>query len=172
MDQSTNISETYSSTAKDEPSDLSRTLGFVIGFFGIYFLVIGLFSLLAITVLQNSDLGKEMSDKDIYALIKAIISLFISLSAMFIAYKLIKRLDSGRILFNILTIIVIMLSIAQNAYNQHLIARSFANMPAELAAAAKGSESAASLTVFILPAILVLLAIILNWRKMKAWLTR
>ena len=167
-------SELEQNTAvQNQPSDISRTLGFIIGFFGIYFLVIGLFSLLAILVLENSALGAEsMSDKDIYALILTITSIFISLTAIFIGYKLIKRLDIGRKVFNIYTIIIILISLAQNAYNQHIIARSFSNMPPELAAAARGSESAASLTVFILPTLLVCLGIILNWRQIKAWFTR
>ena len=95
-------------------SDLSRTLGFIIGFFGIYFLVISLFSLLAITVLQNSDaITGSMPEKDIYAIVLTISSIFISLAAMFIGYKLIKRLDSGRKLFNVLTVVSILISIAQ-----------------------------------------------------------
>lgn len=151
----------------------SRTLGFIIGFFGIYFLVIGLFSLLAILVLESSELGVgAMSDKDIYSLVLTITSIFISLSAMFIGNKLIKRLDIGRKLFNVLTIVSILISIAQYTYNQHLIGKSFANMPPELAAAARGSESSSSQLVFILPAVLVILAVILNFGKMKSWLTR
>jgi len=179
MSESTNLGspnleiESKPNEIQNPPSDSSRTLGFIIGFFGIYFLVIGLFSLLAFLVLENSELAVEsMSDKDIYALVLIINSIFVSLAAMFIGYKLIKRLDSGRVIFNIFTIVIILISLAQNAYNQHIIARSFANMPAELAAAAKGSESAASLMVFILPTVLVLIGIVLNWRKMKSWLTR
>ena len=153
--------------------DTARTLGFIIGFFGIYFLVIGLFSILAFTVLHNSSAGPEsMPEKDVYALIITITSILISLSAMFIGYKLIKRLDSGRKLFNILTIASILISVAQYTYSQNLIAKSFANMPPELAAAARGSESAASQLVFILPAVLVVLALILNFAKIKAWLVR
>ena len=176
MTESTSANTTIN-TGLDKPqnqaSDISRTLGFIIGFFGIYFLVIGLFSLLAFLVLENSELGLEaMSDKDLYALVLIINSIFVSLAAIFIGYKLIKRLDIGRKLFNIYTVIIILISLAQNAYNQHIIAKSFANMPAELAAAAKGSESSASYIVFILPAVLVLLAILLNWEKMKAWLTK
>ncbi len=177
MSEPTNLAnselESKPNEAQDQPSDISRTLGFIIGFFGIYFLVIGLFSLLAFLVLENSDLGVEsMSDKDIYALVLIINSIFVSLAAMFIGFKLIKRLDIGRVLFNVFTVVIILISLAQNAYNQHIIARSFSNMPAELAAAARGSESSASFTVFILPAVLVLLAVVLNWGKMKSWLTR
>lgn len=149
-----------------------RTLGFIIGFFGIYFLVIGLFSLLAITVLQNSDIASDtMAEKDIYSLILTITSIFISLAAIFIGYKLIKKLDIGRKLFNGLTVASIVISIAQYTYNQNVIAKSFANMPAELAAAARGSESAASQMVFIFPAVLVVLAIVLNFHKIKGWFT-
>lgn len=175
MNESTNLDnielKSESNESQKQSSDTSRTLGFIIGFFGIYFLVIGLFSLLAFLVLENSDLALElMSDKDIYALILIINSIFVSLTAMFIGYKLIKRLDIGRKVFNIFTFVIILISLAQNAYNQHIIARSFSNMPAELAAAARGSESSASLTVFILPTVLLVLGIVLNWEKMKSWL--
>jgi hypothetical protein len=152
-------------------SGTSRTLGFIIGFFGLYFLVIGLFSLVAITVLKGSTDG-GMPEKDIYAIVLTISSIFISMAAMFIGYKLIKRLDSGRKLFNVLVVVSILISIAQYTYNQNVIARSFSNMPPELAAAARGSESASSQLVFILPAVLVVLAIILNFGKVKEWLTR
>jgi hypothetical protein len=167
------INEQAANEIQNQPSDTSKTLGFIIGFFGIYFLVIGLFSLLAFLVLENSDLGLEsMSDKDIYALVLIINSIFISLTAIFIGYKLIKRLDIGRKIFNVFTAVIILISIAQNAYNQHIIAKSFSNMPAELAAAARGSESSASYTVFILPAVLLVLGFILNWGKIMAWLKR
>lgn len=159
--------------ASPELSDTARTLGFIIGFFGIYFLVIGLFSILAFTVLHNSSAGPEtMSEKDVYSMIITITSIFISLSAMFIGYKLIKRLDIGRKLFNVLTVASILISIAQYTYSQNLIAKSFANMPPELAAAARGSESAASQLVFILPAVLCVLALVLNFGKIKGWLMR
>lgn len=155
----------------ENPSDISRTLGFIIGFFGIFFLVIGFFSIVAFIVLEMSGASTEsMSEKDIYALVLIISSILISLAAMFIGFKLIKRRDIGRILFNILTVIVILISVAQNAYNQHIIAKSFSNMPPELAAAARGSESSSSLLVFILPAILVSIAIVLNWGKVINWL--
>ena len=170
------INETLNAANDSSQGDLttsgaSRTLGFIIGFFGIYFLVIGLFSLVAITVLKGSTDG-GMPEKDIYAIVLTVSSIFISLAAMFIGYKLIKRLDSGRKLFNVLTIASILISIAQYTYNQNVIARSFSNMPPELAAAARGSESASSQLVFILPVILVVLAIILNFGKVKEWLMR
>jgi len=161
---------------KDTPhllGDTARTLGFIIGFFGIYFLVIGLFSIIAFTVLHSSSAGPEtMPEKDVYTLIITITSILISLSAMFIGYKLIKRLDIGRVLFNVLTVASILISIAQYTYSQHLIGKSFANMPPELAAAARGSESASSQLVFILPAVLIVLAIILNFEKIKGWFFR
>jgi len=140
-------------------------------FFGIFFLVISFFSLTSIIILQslNEDSG-SMSEKDTYSLILIICYSLISLSAMVTGYKLIKRLDIGRILFNILTVVVILISIAQNAYNQHLIGKTYANMPADLAANLKGNESSSSLSVFILPVVLILISIVLNWRKIIRWL--
>ena len=172
MSDSKDLHDSNTTDESHQLSDTARTLGFIIGFFGIYFLVIGLFSLIAFTVLHSSSAGPaSMPEKDVYALIITFTSVLISLSAMFIGYKLIKRLDSGRKLFNLLTIASILISIAQYTYSQNLIGKSFANMPPELAAAARGSESAASQLVFILPAILFVLALILNFQKIKSWLT-
>lgn len=172
MSESTIIENSESNIIQKPKSDLPRTLGFIIGFFGIYFLVIGLFSLLAILVIKNSSASlSELSDKDIYTLILTCTSVLFSLGAMFIGYKLIKRLDSGRKLFNIYTVIVILATFAHYTYKQSLIAKSFANMPAELAAAARGNESSATLTLFILPVLLIIIAIILNLPKMKNSLT-
>ena len=155
-------------SVENNRSDLPRTIGFIVGFFGIFFLVIGFFSLLSFAVTEMSSLGDgPLGDKEIYSLILIITSIIISLSAMFIGLQLIKRRTKGRKLFNVLTVFIIFTSIAQYTYNQFIIAKSFSNMPPELAAAARGSESSASLIVFILPCILISIAVILNLPKMR-----
>lgn len=149
-------------------SDIPRTLGFIITFVGVFFLVASFFSLLTILVLQASsnDTG-PMSSRDIYATVLSITSILTSLGAIYIGFKLIKKLDIGRKLFNIYMLIVIALAWGKFTYKQNEIAKSFSNMPAELAANAKQIELGDALTVFILPAILILVALLLNMRRSK-----
>jgi len=86
---------------------------------------------------------------------------------MYIGVKLIKQLDIGRKLFNILTVIVITLSWAKFAYQENEITKSFANKPPELVANAMQIELNSALSVFILPAIMLVVALLLNIRSSK-----
>ncbi len=149
-------------------SEIPRTLGFLIAFVGVFFLVATVFSLITIMVLQVSsgDSG-PLSSKDKYTITLTVTSLFTALGAFYIGVKLIKKLDSGRKLFNIFSLFVIALAWAKFMYKQNAIEKSFANMPAELAANAKQIELGDTLTVFILPAILILVALLLNLRRSK-----
>ena len=153
-------------------SEIPRTLGFLIAFVGVFFLVATLFSLLTIVVLQAStgDSG-PLSSKDKYTIALTITSLLTALGALYVGVKLIKKLDSGRKLFNIFGLIVIALAWAKFMYKQNAIEKSFANMPAELAANAKQIELGDTLTIFILPAILIVVALLLNLRRSKDSLT-
>ncbi len=163
---STNNSDT-DKTLKTQ-SEIPRTLGFLIAFIGVFFLVATLFSLLTIVVLQAStgDSG-PLSSKDKYTIALTITSLLTALGALYIGIKLIKKLDSGRKLFNIFGLIVIALAWAKFMYKQNAIEKSFANMPAELAANAKQIELGDTMTIFILPAILIVVALLLNLRRSK-----
>ena len=149
-------------------SELPKTLGFIITFAGIFFLVASLFSLLTLFVLQASSGDSEsLSTKEIYAVILTISTILTSLAAIYIGIKLIKHLDIGRKLFNIYTVVVIALAWGKYTYQQNEIAKSFANIPPELAAASKGIELSDALTVFILPLILIVTALLLNLGRSK-----
>jgi len=150
-------------------SEIPRTLGFLIAFVGVFFLVATVFSLITIVVLQaaSGDSG-PLSSKDKYTIALSITSLLTALGALYIGIKLIKKLDIGRKLFNIFGLIVIALAWAKFMYKQNSIEKSFANMPAELAANAKQIELGDTMTVFILPAILIVVALLLNLRRSRA----
>lgn len=166
MSNTSNIDANKPSKA---PSEIPRTLGFLIAFVGVFFLVATVFSLITITVLQVSsgDSG-PLSSKDKYTIALSITSLLTALGALYIGIKLIKNLDIGRKLFNIFGLIVIALAWAKFMYKQNAIEKSFANMPAELAANAKQIELGDTLTIFILPAIIIVVALILNLRRSRA----
>jgi len=153
---------------KKNQSELPKTLGFIITFAGVFFLVASLFSLLTLFVLQaamsNAD---SFSSDEKYAAFLTITTILITISAMYIGVKLIKQLDIGRKLFNILTVIVITLSWAKFAYQENEITKSFANKPPELVANAMQIELNSALSVFILPAIMLVVALLLNIRSSK-----
>ena len=143
-------------------SDLARTLGFIIAFAGVFFLVISLFSLLTLLVLQTTGGSGPIPAEEKYALFLTISSILISIAAFIIGIKLIKQQDIGRKLFNAFTVIVIALAWGKYTYKQNEIAKSYANIPAELAAQSKGIELGDAMTVFILPFILIIVALLLN----------
>lgn len=154
-------------------SEIPRTLGFLIAFAGVFFLVATVFSLITIVVLQatSGDSG-PLSSKDKYTIILTVTSLFTALGALYIGIKLIKKQDIGRKLFNIFSLIVIALAWGKFMYKQNAIEKSFANMPAELAANAKQIELGDTLTVFILPAILIVVVLLLNLPRSKDSLSK
>lgn len=155
-------------TPKKPQSEIPRTLGFLIAFAGVFFIVATVFSLITIIVLQSTsgDSG-PLSSKDKYTIALTVTSFLTALGALYIGIQLIKKLDIGRKLFNIFGLIVIALAWAKFMYKQNAIERSFANMPAELAKNAKQIELSDTLTIFILPAILIIVALLLNLPRSK-----
>ncbi len=163
-----NSSKQHTNKSQKKPSEIPKTLGFIIAFAGVFFLIASLFSLLTLFVLQaTSGDSESLSSDEMYATILTITTILTTLSAIYIGVKLIKQLDSGRKLFNIFTVIIIALAWGKYAYQQNEIAISFANMPAELVANAMQIELSSALTVFILPAILLLVVLLLNIRRSK-----
>lgn len=157
----------------NKQSEIPKTLGFIITVAGVFFLVASLFSLLTLVVLQASTGdSSSLSAKEMYATILTVTTILTTLAAVYIGIKLIKQLDIGRKLFNIFTVIVIALAWGKYAYQQNEIAKSFANMPAELVANAKQIELSSAMTVFVLPAILIVVVLLLNLRSSKNSLKR
>jgi heme/copper-type cytochrome/quinol oxidase subunit 2 len=175
----TEVSNTHNTKKPDtnehqnKQSEIPKTIGIIITVAGIFFLVASLFSLLTLFVLQASSGDSEsLSSKEIYATILTITTILTTLASIYIGIKLIKQLDVGRKLFNIFTVVVIALAWGKYAYQQNEIAKSFANMPAELIENAKQIELSSAMTVFILPAILITILLLLNIRSSKASLKR
>ena len=114
MSETSNTHNASNPDANEEQkkrSELPKTLGFIITFAGIFFLVASFFSLLTLFVLQVSSGDSEsLSAKEIYASILTISTILTSLAAIYIGIKLIKYLDIGRKLFNIYTVVVIALA--------------------------------------------------------------
>jgi len=153
---------------KNKPSEIPKTLGFIITAGGVFFLVASLFSLITLFVLQAATGDSEsFSSKEKYAAMLTITTILATLSAVYIGIKLIKQLDIGRKLFNIFTVIIIALAWAKFAYQKNEIAKSFANIPADLAANIVQTELNSAMTVFILPTILIIVVVLLNLKSSK-----
>ena len=169
------MSETNNSTNEKQHkrSELPKTLGFIMTFAGIFFLIASLFSLLTLFILRTSSGDAEsFSPKEIYAVILTITTILTTLAAIYIGIKLIKHLDIGRRLFTLLTVIVMGLSWVKFAYQQKEITVRFAHLPADAVASVKQAELNSTLMVFILPIILILVALLLNTKRSKAALKR
>ncbi len=149
-------------------SEIPRSLGFLITVIGVFFVVATLFSLLTIVVIETAKGGGSLSDNDKYVLLLTITSLITALFAVFIGIKLIQRKDLGRKLFNVFSLLVIAFAWGKYTVKQRMIAESYANIPAELAANAKSIEISDALLVFLLPIILVIVALLLNLPRSKA----
>lgn len=149
-------------------SELPKTLGFIITLAGIFFLFSSFFSFLTLLILRlTSGDSETMSADEIYATLLSFSAILASLAALYIGIKLIKYADVGRRFFNVFTVIVITLVLVKYAYKQHSITQSFANIPPELAANSKGIELSDALTVFILPVILIVVAVLLNIKRSR-----
>lgn len=154
---------------KNKRSEMPKTLGFIITFAGIFFFIASFFSLLTLFVLQTSSGDADsFSPKEIYALILSITTILTTLAAIYIGIKLIKQLDSGRKLFMIFTVVVIALSWLKFAYQRNEILTRFAHLPADAVANVKQAELDGTLTVFILPILLVVIVLLLNTKRAKS----
>lgn len=161
------LGESQQTQTSTKPSVIPSTLGFLIALFGTFFLVATFFSLITIFVLRVTDEG-AMSESEKYAMILTVSSFLTALGALYIGIKLIKRQDVGRKLFNIFSLIVIALAWLKFTYKQNKIAESYANIPKELAANAKQIELSDTLTIFILPILLLVVALLLNLKRSRA----
>ena len=75
---------------QEKRSELPKTLGFIIAFSGIFFLVASFFSLLTLIVLQaTSGDSESFSSKEMYAAILTITTILTTLASIYIGIKLI-----------------------------------------------------------------------------------
>jgi len=148
----------------------------VVGIISIIFAILGLVGSvmsLAASFFMPAVLEAQtnMGFSEGYILGSAILGLLMSLWALFIGIKLIKYKDSGRKQFNIYAIINVLMSIGTYFYMQSAMKSMFSGMDPAAAAAAQEMSSITSLSAFIGPILIIIVALLLNKKSSKESLT-
>lgn len=102
-----------------------------------------------------------------YILGSNLVSLLTSSWAIFIGIKLVKYLDIGRRHFNYYAIFAVCMSVFAFFYTRNTLQDMFSEMKPEMANAAQDLSSVSSAAVFIAPAIILIVALILNQQRVK-----
>jgi len=148
----------------------------VIGIISLIFAILGLLGSIggfAASFFMPQILEAQISmgfDKN-YLLSMNVIGLITSLWALFIGIKLIKYQDKGRRHFNYYTIFTILMSIVTFFYTKNITQNLYANMEPNMAGATVDMSIVSSLSAFIAPVLMIIIALLLNQKKVKDSLT-
>jgi len=144
----------------------------VIGIISLIFSILGLIGAIggiAASYLMPQVLEAQVSmgfDKN-YLLGMNVLGLFTSLWALFIGIKLIKYKDIGRRHFNYYTIFAVIMSIVNFFYTKDITKKLYADMDPKMANAAIDMSTITSLSAFIAPVLIIIVALLLNQKKVK-----
>lgn len=103
-----------------------------------------------------------------YLLGSNIVGLLASLWAIFIGIKLVKYKDTGRKHYNYYAIYAVIMSIVTYFLTKNMMEKVYADMSPEVAGAAMDMSSITSATVFLFPIIIIIIALLLNQKKVRA----
>ena len=159
-------------------SSIPKVIGIISIILGALGLIFGLFGLAgmlfagdAMEALTKAGTGGIPGLSKGYLIGSTALSILTSIWAIFIGFKLLKYLDIGRRHFNFYTIFTIIFSIATFFYTKSMMDEMFADMSPEMASAAGSMGTLSSMGAFIAPIILIIVALLLNQKNVKAVLT-
>ena len=148
----------------------------VIGIISLILAGLGLFG--AIAGIAMSQFMPQIMDAQIqmgfskgYILGSNFLSILTSLWAIFIGIKLIKYQDIGRRHFNYYTVLMIGFSVFAYFYTRSMMENAFSGMKPEMAQAAQDISSISSASIFIAPLIMIIVALLLNQKRVRESLT-
>ena len=96
-----------------------------------------------------------------------IVSLITSLWAIFIGIKLVKYEDIGRRHFNYYAAVMVIMSIIAYFVTRNMMTNMFKDLSPEASAAAMDVSTISSASVFIAPIIIIIVALLLNQKRVK-----
>ena len=145
----------------------------VIGIISLIFAVLGILGALGglaayFFMPQMLEAQVNMGFDKNYLLTMNVIGLFTSFWALFIGIKLIKYLDIGRRHYNYYTILTLVLSIVSFFYTKEMTKKLYENMEPNMAGAAMDMSTISSLSAFIAPVLMIIVALLLNQKRVKA----
>ncbi len=154
-------------------SSIPKVIGIISIILGALGLIFGLFGLASMLLAGDmfdalSQAGGAMGMSKSYMVGSTALSIITSAWAIFIGMKLLKYLDIGRRHFNYYTILTIIISIGTFFYTKSMMDKMFADMSPEMAGAAGGMATMSSLGAFVAPIILIIVALLLNQKNVKA----
>jgi len=144
----------------------------VIGIISLIFSILGLIGAIggiAASYFMPQVLEAQVSmgfDKN-YLLGMNVLGILTSLWALFIGIKLIKYKDIGRRHFNYYTIFTVIISIVNFFYTKDMTKKLYADMDPKMANAAIDMSTITSLSAFIAPVLIIIVALLLNQKKVK-----
>ena len=102
-----------------------------------------------------------------YLLGSNVMGLAASLWAVFIGIKLVKYKDVGRRHYNYYAIYAVIMSIVTFFMTQSMMKNLYSDMNPKMAGAAMDMSSISSATVFLFPVIIIIVALLLNQKRVK-----
>lgn len=171
---SNNQQNPYATPSSDVDSGLINrsALPKVIGIISIVLSVIGLIGAIggiAATYFmpQVQEAQASMGFDKNYLLAMNVLGIITSFWALFIGIKLIKYKDAGRRQFNYYTIFAVIMSIVNFFYTKDITKNLYANMDPKVANTAMEMSTMTSLSAFIAPILIIIVAILLNQKRVK-----
>ncbi len=132
---------------------------------GIFGALASLFASLFMPAMLEAQVNMGFSKT--YLISSNFVSLLTSLWAIFIGIKLIKYQDIGRRHFNYYTVVMVIMSIIAFFVTRNMMENMFSDMSPEAGAAAMELSSISSASVFVAPVIIIIVALLLNQKKVK-----
>jgi len=144
----------------------------VIGIISLILAGLGLFGAIANLVMSlfmpaMLEAQMNLGFSKTYLIGSNIVSLITSLWAIFIGIKLVKYEDIGRRHFNYYAAVMVIMSIVAYFVTRNMMTNMFKDLSPEASAAAMDVSTISSASVFIAPVIIIIVALLLNQKRVK-----
>ena len=149
-------------------SSLPKVIGIIsiiLGALGIFGAAASLGSMIFLPSVLEAQMSLGFSQN--YVIGSSVISLLASAWAVFIGIKLVKYKDTGRRQYNYYAGYTVLISIIGYVVTQGFLKEMFGQMTPEMSDAAVDLSSVSSLTMFIAPIVVIIVAVLLNQKNVK-----
>ena len=148
-------------------SSIPKVIGIISIILGGLGAVSGIFGLGSMALMGDAMNLDALGMSSTYLIGSSVVTILTSIWAIFIGIKLLKYSDTGRVHFNIYTVVTIIISIVTFFYTKSMMDNMFKDMSPEMAAAAGSASTFSSLGAFIAPILLIIVALLLNQQNVK-----
>lgn len=153
-------------------SSLPKVIGIIsliMAGLGVFGAIAGLASSIFMPSLMETQMNLGFSKA--YLLGSNVVGLLASLWAIFIGVKLVKYKDIGRRHYNYYAVYAVIMSVVTFFITKKMMKDLYADMSPEMAGAALDMSSITSASVFIFPVIIIIVALLLNQKNVRTFLS-